>query len=55
MEKIKMKEDLTNENMKTFLASQYKVFRLTKDGTEEMDFIEWASDLNRNHPIAKDY
>jgi hypothetical protein len=50
-----MKKQLSKENLQEQLTSQYKVFRLTKDGSEEMDFVEWASNETRNHPIAKAY
>eukprot|EP00347_Sterkiella_histriomuscorum_P018595 403344913 len=44
------KDDLLRSN-----SSQYKVFKLGPEGPEEINFVEWASDLNRNHPIAKQY
>ena len=42
------KDDLMRTN-----SNQYKVFKLGPEGPEEINFVEWASDLNRNHPIAK--
>lgn len=38
------------------IIKEYKIFRLLPDGiSEEIDFIEWASNLNNRHPIAKAY
>ena len=48
-----MKDD--QEDMFMSSGVQYRVFRLTREGPEELNFVEWASDLNRNHPIAKLY
>ena len=50
-----MKKDVSNDELNKTMNLSFKIFRLTHDGPEEFDFVEWASDLNRNHPIAKDY
>ncbi len=38
------------------ITKEYKIFRLTADGgSEEVDFVEWASKLNNQHPIARQF
>lgn len=52
---IKMNADLSRDNLSQILVNQYKVFKLLPQGQQEIDFVEWASDIKRNHPIAKQY
>jgi len=47
-------KDDKKEESKGYLK-QYKVFNMTPEGPIEMDFKEWVSDINREHPIAKTY
>ena len=55
MRRIRKNTDITNEKKLETLTGQYKVFRLIPEGQEQLDFVEWASDLTRNHPIAQAY
>ncbi len=38
------------------ISKEYKIFKLQPEGDQvEIDFVEWASNLNNRHPIAKAY
>jgi len=38
------------------ISKEYKIYRLLPDGIhEEVDFVEWASNLKNRHPIAIQY
>jgi hypothetical protein len=56
LHKIRESAEKNSENLQNMIIREYKIFRLLPDGiSEEIDFVEWASNLNNRHPIAKAY
>jgi hypothetical protein len=54
--KIRESAEKNSENLQNMIIREYKIFRLLPDGvSEEINFVEWASNLNNRHPIAKAY
>ena len=53
---IRQNAEMTSENLQHMISKEYKIFRLLPDGvSEELDFVDWASNLKNRHPIAKQY
>ena len=54
--KIKESAEKNSENLQNQIITEYKIFRLLPGcPAEEIDFVEWASNLKNRHPIAKAY
>ena len=56
IDKIKESTEKNSENLQNQIIKDYKIFRLLPGcQPEEIDFVEWASNLNNRHSIAKAY
>jgi hypothetical protein len=54
--KIRESTEKNSDKLQNQIIKDYKIFRLLPGGpSEEIDFVEWASNLNNRHPIAKEY
>ena len=54
---IKSNAEINTENMQQMISKEYKIFKLMPEGgaQQEIDFVDWASNLKNKHPIAKGY
>jgi hypothetical protein len=53
---IKQHAEINTETLTQVITKEYKIYKLMPEGgSQEIDFVEWASNLNNKHPIAKAY